>query len=306
MTRSWNGGNNSMRLASIGQESDARLCLLLGDGYIDFGEAATTLGAARLARFGDVGDLYRAGDAAVAEAQRIAKEAPSLGRPTVPVDGAVFGPPIRHPASIMCIGRNYREHIKEGNAPTPEYPILFAKFPNTLVGSGAGVLAHRELTSQFDYEGELAVVIGRRASRVPAAEALGVVAGYTVLSDFSGRDLQYQDVQWIRGKSLDTWCPLGPAFVSSDEIPDPHALRIQTRVNGELRQDASTNDMLFKIPELIEFITRGITLEPGDIIATGTPSGVGLGFNPPRWLSPGDTVDVTIQPIGTLHSVIIE
>jgi 2-keto-4-pentenoate hydratase/2-oxohepta-3-ene-1,7-dioic acid hydratase in catechol pathway len=295
-----------MRLASIGPDSDARLCLVLGGGYVDFGEAATALSAAGLARFGDVGDLYRAGDAAVAEARRVAQDAPSLGLPIVPLDGTVFAPPIRHPSSIMCIGRNYREHIKEGNAQIPEYPILFAKFPNTLVGSGAGVRAHQELTSQFDYEGELAVVIGRRATRVPAAAALSVVAGYTVLNDFSGRDLQYQDVQWIRGKSLDTWCPLGPAFVSSDQIPDPHALRIQTRVNGELRQDASTSDMLFKIPELIEFITRGITLEPGDIVATGTPSGVGLGFKPPRWLSPGDRVDVSIEPIGTLHSVIIE
>jgi 2-keto-4-pentenoate hydratase/2-oxohepta-3-ene-1,7-dioic acid hydratase in catechol pathway len=295
-----------MRLASIDRQGAARLCLLVGNGYVDFGEAASALGAPGLARFGDVGDLYRAGEAAVAEAHRIAKDAPGLGIPIVPLEGIVLAPPIRHPASIMCIGRNYREHIKEGNAPTPEYPILFAKFPNTLVGSGAGVHAHQDLTSEFDYEGELAVVIGRRASRVPAAAALGVVAGYTVLNDFSGRDLQYQDLQWIRGKSLDTWCPLGPTFVSSDEIPDPHALRIQTRVNGDLRQDASTNDMLFKIPELIEFITRGITLEPGDIVATGTPSGVGLGFKPPRWLSPGDKVDVTIEPIGTLHSVIVE
>jgi 2-keto-4-pentenoate hydratase/2-oxohepta-3-ene-1,7-dioic acid hydratase in catechol pathway len=295
-----------MRLASIGPEGDARLCLLFGDGYLDFGEAAKALGASGTALYADVGDLYRAGDAAVAVAQRIAKDAAGLGLPIVPLEGIVLAPPIRHPASIMCIGRNYREHIKEGNAPTPEYPILFAKFPNTLVGSGASVRAHQDLTSQFDYEGELAVVIGRRASRVPAAAALSVVAGYTVLNDFSGRDLQSQDVQWIRGKSLDTWCPLGPAFVSSDDIPDPHALRIQTRVNGELRQDASTNDMLFKIPELIEFITRGITLEPGDIVATGTPSGVGLGFSPPRWVSPGDKVDVTIEPIGTLHSVIVE
>ena len=295
-----------MKLAAVRRGDDTRLHAQVGDGYVDLGEVAAASGIADLAGMADVADLYRAGPKMVAKARQAITTALGRGLTPMSLDDLVLSPPIRNPASIICIGRNYIEHIKEGHAPVPEYPILFAKFPNTLVGSGAGVRAHGELTKQLDYEGELAVVIGERASRVPASRALSVVAGYTILDDISGRDLQNQDLQWIRGKSLDTWCPLGPVFVSADEIPDPHSLRIRTSVNGELRQNAPCSDMLFKIPELIEFITRGITLQPGDLIATGTPSGVGLGFTPPKWLVAGDRVEVSIEPIGTLRSVIVD
>jgi 2-keto-4-pentenoate hydratase/2-oxohepta-3-ene-1,7-dioic acid hydratase in catechol pathway len=295
-----------MKLAAVKRGDRVRLHVLGPKGYVDLGDAAATLGIAGLGEMADVADLYRAGTTAVSNAHRVAAQSGGLRLAALALDDLALEPPIRHPASIVCIGRNYIEHIQEGNAPVPEYPILFSKFPNTLVGSGADVQAHGQLTQQLDYEGELAVVIGRTAARIPAAQAMSVVAGYTVLNDISARDLQYKDLQWIRGKSLDTWCPLGPVMLSVDEVPDPYALRIQTRVNGELRQNASCADMLFKIPELIEFITRGITLQPGDLIATGTPSGVGLGFKPPRWLVPGDRVEVSIEPIGTLRSVIVE
>lgn len=295
-----------MKLASAQQpDSSFALYVECDSGYVDVAETATRFGVTGLPRFADVGDLFRAGDDAVAKVRGVAAKAMSDAVKGMPLGALQLGPPVRHPTSIVCIGRNYFEHIKEGNVPVPEYPILFAKYPNTLVGHGASVRAHAELTEQLDYEGELCVVISRLASRVTAGEALDFVGGYTVLDDVSARDLQYKDLQWIRGKSLDTWCPLGPVVVTVDEIPDPTALRIETRVNGELRQNASCSDMLFKIPQLIEFITQGITLHPGDLIATGTPSGVGLGFDPPRWLSVDDEVDVTIEPIGTLHSKVI-
>jgi 2-keto-4-pentenoate hydratase/2-oxohepta-3-ene-1,7-dioic acid hydratase in catechol pathway len=296
-----------MRLATVRRSVDGRTALFVGtaDGYVDLALAARALEVEGIGDVADVGELYRAGDAAVARVARIAESLPAAEVPATHLTELRLAPPVTRPDSIVCIGRNYLEHIREGNADVPPYPILFSKYPNTLVGHEDEVRHHR-LTEQLDYEGELAVVIGRRAGRIPAARAMEVVAGYTILNDISARDLQYGDVQWIRGKSLDTWGPVGPVFVTADEIPDPHALRLQTRVNGELRQDASCSDMIFKIPELIEFITEGITLRPGDLISTGTPSGVGMGFDPPRWLRPGDVLEVTIEPIGTLRSTIVE
>lgn len=221
----------------------------------------------------------------------------------VPLDQLDLLAPVLNPHTFVCVGRNYLEHIKEGAADVPPYPYLFSKFSNALNGHLQPV-RHHDITESLDYEGELAVVIGSVAHRVPADQAMEAVAGYTILNDVSGRDLQNRDAQWIRGKSLDTWAPLGPVFVTADEIPDPYSLQIETRVNGELRQDSPVSDMIFKIPELIAFITQGITLQPGDLIATGTPSGVGLGFDPPKWLKVGDRVDITIEPIGTLSSIV--
>jgi acylpyruvate hydrolase len=214
-----------------------------------------------------------------------------------------MAPPVTEPRAIVCIGRNYMAHITEGDSPVPAFPILFSKYLNTLLGHDHPVV-HHAITQQLDYEGELAVVIGRRARRVSADQAMGYVAGYTVANDISARDLQLGDLQWIRGKSLDGFCPLGPFFVTSDEVPDVDGLRIQTRVNGELRQDAPVSDMIFKLPELIEFITQGITLEPGDLVLTGTPSGVAFGMRPPVYLRPGDVVEVSITGLGTLRSPI--
>lgn len=296
-----------MRLATVRGSGDAgsSVVVLTDGGYVDLVRAARSLSVQGLDGVDDIGALYRLGPSAVASARRVAGSSIGAGIPRASLDELRLAPPVTRPRSFVCIGRNYLEHVREGNVEVPPYPILFSKFPNTLIGHGEGV-QHHAMTTQLDYEGELAVVIGRRASRIRAASALDAVAGYTIVNDISARDLQYQDVQWIRGKSLDTWGPLGPVFVSADDIPDPAALRIQTRVNGELRQDASCSDMIFGLAELIEFITAGITLEAGDLIATGTPSGVGLGFDPPKWLQVGDVVEVTIDPIGTLRSPIVE
>jgi len=214
-----------------------------------------------------------------------------------------LGPPIGHPRVIMCIGRNYPLHVAEGKADMPDRPLLFSKFSNTLIGQN-GVVPFPSITKELDYEGELALVIGKRASRISELNAFEYIGGYTIINDISARDLQELDLQWIRGKSLDGFAPIGPVVVTTDEIIDVNQLRIVTTVNGEVRQDALCEEMHFKIPQLLAFITEGITLEPGDIVATGTPAGVGLGFDPPRYLRPGDNVTVTIEPIGSLSSII--
>ena len=291
-----------MRYATIRDANEIRLVVGREGRYLTVDRLAALGGVSSLAGFRDFGDVVRAG----ADAQATISSAFASIKDAADFDlaGQRFEPPVVAPRSIVCVGRNYLDHIREGGSPVPPVPILFAKYPNTLVGHEEPVICHR-ITSQLDYEGELAIVIGRRASRVSRDEAMRFVAGYTVINDISARDLQLGDVQWIRGKSLDTFGPLGPFLVTSDEIEDWRQLRITTTVNGEVRQDATCADMIFGIPELIEFITEGITIEPGDIVATGTPAGCGIGFDPPKWLVPGDVVEVTIGGIGTLRSPIV-
>ncbi|HJU50830.1 MAG TPA: fumarylacetoacetate hydrolase family protein [Acidimicrobiia bacterium] len=285
-----------MRAAVARHQGRSGLWIEAQSGFVELAPIANP--ASALATLRDVGDLLAAGHQAMTEAAEIVSSTKG-----VDLESLDLLAPVLNPHAFVCVGRNYLEHIKEeGKAPIPPYPYLFSKFSNALNGHRQPVRHH--LTQSLDYEGELAVIIGRTASRVTAGEAMDFVGGYTILNDVSGRDLQSQDQQWIRGKSLDTWAPLGPVFVSAEEIPDPYSLRIQTRVNGELRQDAPVSDMIFKIPELISFITQGITLQPGDLIATGTPSGVGLGFDPPKWLQVGDRIDITIDPIGTLSNTV--
>jgi acylpyruvate hydrolase len=217
--------------------------------------------------------------------------------------------PIQYPPDIICIGRNYAEHAREGNAEVPTYPVLFSKFSSAVIGPDAVIHLHPNETQKVDYEGELGVVMGKTAREVSAAEALDYVFGYTVVNDVSARDLQfspYAQGQWIRGKGLDTFCPMGPFVVSKDEIPDPQNLSVRTRVNGQVMQDGNTQDMIFDVAHLIEFISHGIALLPGDIIATGTPPGVGHYRNPPVYLRPGDVVQIEIGKIGTLSNEVQE
>jgi 2-keto-4-pentenoate hydratase/2-oxohepta-3-ene-1,7-dioic acid hydratase in catechol pathway len=209
------------------------------------------------------------------------------------------------PAAILCIGANYRRHIEESRrgAKLPDFPVLFMKQPAAVQNPGDPVLIPTHLASaEVDYECELAVVIGKRCKNVTKAEALKYVLGYTAANDISARDWQLQKGggQWCRGKTFDTFCPLGPCITTTDEIPDPNSLRISTRVNGEVRQDWNTNDMLFNVPTLIEFLSGSTTLLPGTVILTGTPHGVGMAMNPPRWLKAGDTMTVEIEKIGQL------
>ncbi|RBP03621.1 fumarylacetoacetate hydrolase family protein [Rossellomorea aquimaris] len=204
--------------------------------------------------------------------------------------------------NIMCVGKNYRDHAIEmgGEQDIPKDIMIFTKATNTVVGHEETVLNHGEMTEQLDYEGELAVVIGRRGKGISLENALEYVFGYTILNDITARDLQKKHGQFFIGKSLDTTCPIGPYLVTKDEIVDPQNLEITTRVNDEIRQSSNTSEMIFTIPTIISTLSKGMTLEPGDIIATGTPAGVGKGFKPPLFLKKGDRVEIEIESLGIL------
>ena len=211
--------------------------------------------------------------------------------------------PVRRPGKVVAIGRNYREHVDEEGSDRPPAPLIFAKWPSSVVGHGAEIRWDPDLATQVDYEAELAVVIGRPARRVTEGEALDYVLGYTCLNDVSARDIQFGDGQWVRGKSLDTFCPMGPALVTTDEIPDPQRLAISCRVGGTIVQDASTAQMYFGVAAIISYCSQSFRLEPGDVIATGTPGGVGIFRDPPALLGDGDHVTVEIEGIGRLVNV---
>jgi len=210
---------------------------------------------------------------------------------------------IPRPGKIVCVGLNYRDHAAEGGQDLPKAPLLFAKWPNTLIGDGDAVVLPPEST-QVDYEAELGVVIGAKAKRVSERDALDHVAGYICVNDVSARDLQFADGQWTRGKSPDTFCPVGPRLVPREEIADPQALAIRCLVNGKALQDSSTAQMIFSVAEIIAYTSQIITLEPGDLIATGTPAGVGVFRDPKVLLQDGDEVSVEIEGLGTLTNPI--
>ena len=219
--------------------------------------------------------------------------------PIVDLSSVHLASPIPRPGKIICIGLNYRDHAEESGMPIPDSPIIFSKFGTCVIGSGEAIRIPSG-SEKVDYEAELAVVIGRTAKGVPAGEAMDHVFGYTNFNDVSARDFQFADGQWQRGKSCDTFAPMGPSVVTVDEIADPHNLNIRFRLNGETLQDSNTCQLIFKTPELIEFLSRIITLEPGDVIATGTPPGVGFARKPPIFMKPGDVAEVEIQQLGTL------
>lgn len=216
--------------------------------------------------------------------------------------------PIPRPnKNIFCIGKNYADHaIEMGSiADIPEQLIVFTKAPTTVVGHEAFVMYDQDVTSKLDYEGELAVVIGKQGKNIAKEAALQHVFGYTIINDVTARDLQTQHKQFFLGKSLDTTCPMGPWIVHRSYIPDPHDLLIETRINGEVRQSARTNQLIFPIDEIISVLSKGMTLEAGDIIATGTPAGVGKGMKPPNFLKPKDKMEISIQHIGTLRNEVM-
>lgn len=208
------------------------------------------------------------------------------------------------PPKIVAVGLNYADHVREVALERPERPLLFAKWPSSCIESGKPIVIPPGV-EQVDYEAELAAVIGARVKGVSVENALEAVSGYTCLNDVSARALQFSDGQWTRGKSIDTFCPIGPILVPSAEVGDPQALRISCRLNGETVQDGSTADMIFGVAELIAFITETITLEPGDVIATGTPAGVAFGRDHPRYLQDGDIVEVEIEQIGVLVNPVV-
>ncbi len=209
------------------------------------------------------------------------------------------GLPIDRPSKIVCVGLNYRDHASESQMDVPTAPLLFAKWPNSLVGHGAAIVLPAS-ARETDFEAELGLVIGRGGRDIAADDALDHVAGYLCANDVSARDVQFADGQWTRGKSFDGFCPVGPELVPAERVPDPQALRIRCLVNGEVLQDASTADMIFSIADVIAHVSDGISLEPGDLILTGTPPGVGFVRTPPVYLEDGDEVTVEIEGVGTL------
>jgi 2-keto-4-pentenoate hydratase/2-oxohepta-3-ene-1,7-dioic acid hydratase in catechol pathway len=210
---------------------------------------------------------------------------------------------IETPQKIVCVGLNYRDHAEEQGTALPERPLLFAKWPNTLIGDGEAIVIPA-ISQNVDYEAELGVVIGRQAKGVTTADALDHVRGYVVANDVSGRDLQFSDGQWVRGKSLDTFLPVGELVPAAD-VRDPQHLAIRAILNGEVMQDSNTSNMIFGVAEIVSFISQAITLEPGDLIITGTPAGVGAFRDPPVWLRPDDEITIEIEGVGSLTNPVI-
>ena len=284
-----------MRLVSFDDGAGDRLGVEDGPGRI---WSARALGPGLP---GSMAELLAGVDDTLPALRSAARYAAAAGRPG-DVDPASLVAPVPRPGQIVAVGLNYRDHVEEqgGKVKVPERPVLFAKFPSAVVGHGASVEWDRGLTGAVDLEAELGVVIGRRARRVREDEARTCVLGYTCINDVTARDLQYSDRQFVRAKSLDTFCPMGPALVTRDEIPDPGALAVRSWRNDELMQDSNTSNLIFDVPFLIAYCSRAFTLEPGDVIATGTPAGVGYFREPKVLLGHGDVMSVEIEGIGRL------
>lgn len=225
--------------------------------------------------------------------------------PQLMPDSVRILPPIPRPAKFICVGLNYRDHCEEQNLEPPKSPVIFAKFANAVCGH-KDIVKRPAVTSKLDFEGELGVVIAQGGKKIPAEKALSHVLGYLIVNDISARDIQKKDGQWLRAKSMDTFAPTGPWITTSDEICDPQSLALKTTLNDRIMQESHTSKMIFGVAELIEFISHGITLEPGDIISTGTPAGVGVWRNPPVFLQPGDVVRIEIEKIGILENTIAD
>jgi len=246
----------------------------------------------------DVEELIEAGDEGLREAENAAR----TGGPAI--DNARLLCPLTRPEKIMCIGKNYADHCRELGSALPERPVLFAKYRNALAGPGEEIELPR-VSSMIDYEAELAVVIGARCRNVSPEEALSFVFGYTCANDFTMRDAQKADGQWTRAKSPDSFCPVGPWIVTADQIPDPHRLAIRLTLNGKLMQESCTEQMVFGVAELVSHLSSTMTLQPGDLLLTGTPPGVGAGRDPQVFLKKGDRVSVELEGIGTLENTMV-
>lgn len=244
-------------------------------------------------------DLLAAGASALEEVAAAVRN-PPYGS-TLNLEEVKLLAPIPNPGKILCIGLNYRDHAAESNSPLPPHPIVFAKYSNAVLAPGDPIVLPKN-SKQPDYEAEFGVVIGKRARHVSEADALNYVGGYLPFHDVSARDYQMRTSQWSMGKTFDTFAPFGPALTTADEIPDPQTLDIQLSINGEVLQKSNTKNLIFTVQQLIADLTSVMTLEPGDIIATGTPGGVGSARKPPRWLKAGDVVRIEIEKLGVLEN----
>ena len=247
-------------------------------------------------------EFLEAGEVATEQVRKLASKMPPES--LIPYSQVRVCAPIDNPRKVVCIGLNYRDHANESGAKMPSEPVFFSKFATAIIGPEESIKLPR-VSQQVDYEAELAVIVGKRGKNIDRSRAFEYVAGYTAFNDVSARDLQMRDGQWIKGKALDTFAPLGPYLVMRDEIPDPHKLAIRLWLNGSLMQNSSTQNLIFGIPQVIEYLSQLFTLEPGDIIATGTPSGVGFVRKPPVFLKPGDEVTVEVERIGRLTNKVV-
>ena len=282
-----------MKLATFTQGNSTRIGVLDGDAIIDLSVAAPNLPREMCAFL-----------AAGAPALAAAKQAVGSTSARVALKDVKLEAPILRPPKILAVGLNYKDHIAETGNKTPEVPMIFNK-QSTAVNSPRGDIYLPRVSEQLDYEGEFAVVIGRYCRHVPKNRAREVIAGYAIVNDVSVRDWQRRVPTFTMGKSWDTHCPLGPWITTADEVGDPHALELKTWVNGELRQHSNTSQLLFNAFDLVEHLTTAFTLEPGDIISTGTPSGVALAMKPPKWLKPGDVVKIAIEKLGEIENRVI-
>ena len=287
-----------MRFLTFCHDQRIRLGLVAGDQVVDLALADPSLPS-------DVRTFIEAGPPALAGARRVLRRLAAGEVDARAIHRAIdleMLSPVPHPSKVVAVGVNYLDHCREAGIEPPDSPVLFAKFSTAVIGPAQPIVWDPGLTNRVDYEAELAVVIGTEARHIPAERALDVVFGYTCANDVSARDLQRSDGQWVRAKSLDTFCPLGPHLVTADETPDPGALRIASRVNGATMQNSHTDQLIFRIPTLIEFITRAFTLLPGDVILTGTPAGVGAYRKPALFLQHGDVVEIEIEGLGVLRN----
>jgi len=245
----------------------------------------------------DMLEFLKAGEVAMQTARKVVAKADDGIR----IDSVKLLSPVTNPSKVIAIGLNYMDHIREADIGVPELATMFCKYPSAIIGTDADIHWSRGLTRQVDYEAELAIVIGKAAKDVSEANAYDYIAGYMNCNDVSARDLQFRPGdQWLRGKCLDSFCPLGPYLVTSDEIDDPHKLSIKCKLNGQLMQDSNTREMIYQVPYLIQYLSEAFTLLPGDVIATGTPHGVGAFRDPPIWLGQGDVVSVEVEGLGSL------
>lgn len=296
----------NMTLATLRQGAGYTLGIKTERGILDVAAAQARYALPAPSTVDDV--LLGRGDlGALAQLVQRARGAPEAEGLFVEEARAAFGPCVTNPGKIVCVGLNYRRHAAETGNPVPTVPPLFSKYNNALAHHRGSVDVSQLPAEQFDYEAELAIVIGRTARNVGTGEALSYVFGYCVANDVSARDLQMRTSQWLLGKTCDGFAPLGPYLVSADQVPDPNKLNIECRVNGEVRQSSNTSDMVFGCAELIAFISRYFALQPGDVILTGTPEGVILGYPKDKrvWLKPGDRVSTTIERLGTLEFSLI-
>jgi 2-keto-4-pentenoate hydratase/2-oxohepta-3-ene-1,7-dioic acid hydratase in catechol pathway len=305
-----------MKLAQFktSESNEQRLGVLVGDVVCDVADLARALKESGggppswLLKATRTQDVIDRGESAVRDIEGLlinGQTGSGRGSTTAFAPDSIDFLPAVYPSKILAIGRNYVDHAIEGRAEPPKAPLIFNKLPNSLSAHNAPIVLSK-ISSQVDYEAELAVVIGRKATQVSEANALDYVFGYTLINDVSARDLQYGDGQWTRGKGQDTFAPLGPFITTRDEIADVQALKIEGRLNGEVMQSSNTAKMIFKVAYLISYISQGITLEPGDVIATGTPDGVGIFRKPAVLLKAGDVYEVTVEKLGTLSNPVIE